>query len=668
MDVEKYRDLCNRKTIYSDKDGFFEEYLENMTEVVGEDWIDKEFSFLRSDQERIVNCYTNKALSEELQNICNNVQEVFREKSESIAFQRLQEAKKFEQSGNLITAMVLINQGLVRANKGSNVYIQILVMRINLSLRRKQYKDALVDTHLCLKEKIDSDEKLVLYRKMLECYVGLNDWNRVKLTMNVLIQLTTDDEERNKLQQRISQMPTEKGKKTKTTTNLIDVEDRHHETEKCAKVSDSLEVYKSTLAGRYMIAKEEIKTGETLLVEEPYASCLLPDKSGTNCQHCLKRLPLTPVPCDQCSSVVFCSIICQKAALSTYHRYECKFMDLLIGSGISVLSLMALRIITKNSLEYFKDFDQPKHPFQKIYSLEGHENRRSGKDYFHRTLTSLFLLFVLKKSGYFSQTENTSNKDSPGLTDSDILVARILLKSLQVLQFNAHEVYETVFKTKHHFPSAKINYVGVGIYPTVALFNHDCYPAVTRYFNGPNIIIKSLRPLKANEMVAENYGMVYNRKKMIDRQKILSARYWFQCQCQACIEDWPLTEALDAYPVKIRCSNQKCKKTIVTLKNLKTSTKQIENKKCPSCRTVSNITELKQKISNLDEMFYRSIEQMNTSCFREAIESLKTYSNEMHELIEPPYKLVTLSHEALRNCWSLSGNNWIMPEKIDTKS
>lgn len=41
--------------------------------------------------------------------------------------------------------------------------------------------------------------------------------------------------------------------------------------------------------GRYVVANEEIKTGETLVVEPPYAACLLPEMFGTHCHHCFDR-------------------------------------------------------------------------------------------------------------------------------------------------------------------------------------------------------------------------------------------------------------------------------------------------------------------------------------------------------------------------------------------
>lgn len=45
----------------------------------------------------------------------------------------------------------------------------------------------------------------------------------------------------------------------------------------------------SPSTGRYAVAQNYIKTGDTLIVEPPYAACLLPDKFGSHCHHCFKR-------------------------------------------------------------------------------------------------------------------------------------------------------------------------------------------------------------------------------------------------------------------------------------------------------------------------------------------------------------------------------------------
>jgi hypothetical protein len=45
----------------------------------------------------------------------------------------------------------------------------------------------------------------------------------------------------------------------------------------------------SSEQGRYAVATDHIATGDTVVVEPPYAACLLPDMFGTHCHHCFAR-------------------------------------------------------------------------------------------------------------------------------------------------------------------------------------------------------------------------------------------------------------------------------------------------------------------------------------------------------------------------------------------
>lgn len=170
-----------------------------------------------------------------------------------------------------------------------------------------------------------------------------------------------------------------------------------------------------------------------------------------------------------------------------------------------------------------------------------------------------------------------------------------------MLQFNAHEVYETRLTTNSRFRGAKAAYIGVAIYPTVALFNHDCYPSVTRYFSGRSIVINACRPISPGEMISENYGPIFTRKNLNERQASLSGRYWFTCKCMACTLDWPsLDTGLDKVSRRLRCPNNKCAYIFsLPVKN--------ENLKCPKCKKnvclTSNISELK----HCEEMYQKAV-------------------------------------------------------------
>lgn len=49
--------------------------------------------------------------------------------------------------------------------------------------------------------------RLAVYKKMLDCYVGLKDFNRARLTLSVLSKMTNNEAERTKLQMMLSKIP-----------------------------------------------------------------------------------------------------------------------------------------------------------------------------------------------------------------------------------------------------------------------------------------------------------------------------------------------------------------------------------------------------------------------------------------------------------------------------
>lgn len=134
-------------------------------------------------------------------------------------------------------------------------------------------------------------------------------------------------------------------------------------------------------------------------------------------------------------------------------------MDLLIGSGMSILCFLALRIITQSMT--------PEMALQNgrkiIADLCTHSNRRPNEDYLHRCTMTAFLLRVLQKAEFFGRRTTESGRlirlfatlDSTSFcvlaepTNVELDVAEVILGLLQVLQFNAHEIFETRHGEKH---------------------------------------------------------------------------------------------------------------------------------------------------------------------------------------------------------------------------
>lgn len=372
------------------------------------------------------------------------------------------------------------------------------------------------------------------------------------------------------------------------------------EVEKCT--STSLELVESKEAGKYFVAKSAIGVGETLLVEKAKCACLYPKNFGTHCTHCFARL-VAPIGCTDCASVAFCSIECRDIALATYHKFECKYLDLLIGSGMSILCHIALRLVLQYGTPE-KALDEGK---ILLGSLCKNSRMRSDEDFFKRCLMSTFLLRCLQKTEFFGRRTTESAEPTP----KEVEVGELLFGYLQALQFNAHEIYETV-SSGHKFIKARINYIGVGIYEVGAMFNHECYPSVTRYFNSTSLIFNSIRPHVKGEVIAENYGPIFTKQTLQQRQRNLTSRYWFKCECNACRENWPVLDKLNN-KCRLRCTTENCAGYFNYPQDL------LKDVKCRVCKKNSSLHMSINLLREVEDLFEQGALAMDVSEVRSKI-------------------------------------------------
>lgn len=189
----------------------------------------------------------------------------------------------------------------------------------------------------------------------------------------------------------------------------------------------------------------------------------------------------------------------------SYHAYECHVLPLLWKSGCSITCHIALRLITQNNKEYFTTISpnlgqKPNGPYktndyQNIFNLVSHEDKRNKQDLLQRTEMASFLIKLLEISGYFEGKPRTTPVDineiksmaiNDKYKDDVALFGGLMLMNLQILQFNAHEVFELQCPKpkvganviKHE---GKSIFLAGAIFPTLALFNHSCDPGVVRY-------------------------------------------------------------------------------------------------------------------------------------------------------------------------------------------
>ncbi|XP_050298897.1 SET and MYND domain-containing protein 4 [Anthonomus grandis grandis] len=645
-----YRQICSEKTLQSNSKGFFLDFADFVAQEVGDTWIQNCFGKLQTDAERIRCIYQSNEIKDHVQNFLSNVKEVYRPKDAEFSQKRRLEADELMAQNDFKHALMLYSQSVLRApNTHKNPEIDSgltlslgLWGRAQALMKLKKYSSALCDIKEALKEYLPDTNKSKAYWLMGVCNELLGEKNKADVAYS-LTEKMMDSNSLVELQEERKQLVTSNESKQQLQEARKQKPVLESPSKDLSNASKKLTIKTSSDLGRYVVANENISAGETLVVEPPYAACLLPKMFGSNCHHCFLSLE-APYGCPHCSSVAFCSQNCRDEAVSTYHQYECKYLDLLIGSGMSILAHTALRMMTQagleKSLELFKNRNK-----EKLFELCTNAHLRSSEDFLQRTLMAAFLLRCLQKSDFF---KSASSNVIP--LEEEYQIGEMLLFNLQMLQFNAHEIYETWHSNLRRVRGSKTTYIGVAVYLTASLFNHDCFPALSRHFVGKNIILTSTRPLKSNDIVPENYGPIFTRKTLEERKKSLSARYWFDCQCMACQQDWPaIGKGLESVSKRLRCISDNCDHCF-TLPLPK------EVVDCPKCKKSVDLSKRNLLLKWCEEQYQAAFELMDQDDTKKAIDILCITIDAFYKISAPPHKETHLAEEMLRICLADSGN------------
>ena len=118
-----------------------------------------------------------------------------------------------------------------------------------------------------------------------------------------------------------------------------------------------------------------------------------------------------------------------------------------------------------------------------------------------------------------------------------------------------------------------------------------------RYFVGDIVIVRAIKGIEKGDMIAENYGPIFTIKVRDARKRILKERYWFDCCCRPCSEDWPIYTQIDDGALKFRCTTAKCRKPL----QVSTDTES-PFVLCSHCKKSINI--LKVTHSNITSLTY----------------------------------------------------------------
>ena len=160
-----------------------------------------------------------------------------------------------------------------------------------------------------------------------------------------------------------------------------------------------------------------------------------------------------------------------------------------------------------------------------------------------RTLVSVFLLKLLQFNNYFKNI--AEDKTFATLSEKEIFIGRLLLNFTNSLPQNIHDIalLETS-EARRWVNTSEIKSLGAGVYLTGALFNHSCDPSFMRVNVGKSLVSVANRNIPRGEEISECYGQMYYTKDADSRREALRRHYKFECQCPACLYNYPTIKEL----------------------------------------------------------------------------------------------------------------------------
>ncbi|XP_069195439.1 SET and MYND domain-containing protein 4 [Procambarus clarkii] len=655
-EVDLYlRKLCSDVTLYSPQEGFFNHYMEQIDAQVSQDFLEK-FSKLKSNEERIIKTWGVKPIH------TLKVQSFYKQKSQEVSENRRAEGNKAFQEKKNEQALLLYSQAVMRAPHDSgNSLALALANRSAVLYHIKKFSLCLSDIELAMQAGYPPNLIYKVLDRRGQCHLVLGQYTSALDAFTAAARaLSNSGLDNNKMESwkkdlnmkiHSCQGKTDADDPAADVTSSIDLFMGANPV--LPNASSTITLNSSREQGRYLVAARHIPAGQVLLAERPYSAVLMANKCGTHCTHCYHRL-VAPVPCRWCSGVAFCSPRCRDLASATYHRWECKFLDLLLGSGVSLNCYLALRVITQHGLAFFKKLGQrlqqpstlpsgtsPHRPddYLSFYHLVALEEERSPSDFFQRSLLATFLLKVLQRAHFFGKWDDEGSPDK-AMTDDEVLVGGLLLRHLQLIQFNAHELSGMAFASgQRNFKKTKSVFLGIAVYPTVAFCNHSCFPAVTRYFEGDKMVIVSIRPLEPGEVVAENYGPIFTHHPSQERHRKLLSRYWFKCNCVACQEDWPVYAKMSNKRI-LRC--QTCKSPLPPRAQTQSHVY------CKDCGSSTDAVQASKALDKAEKLYVTACRFMDEGKREDAISAFNRYVDIVSSVVVPPFRELHLSMQSLR--------------------
>ncbi|KAF7411160.1 hypothetical protein HZH66_000056 [Vespula vulgaris] len=331
----------------------------------------------------------------------------------------------------------------------------------------------------------------------------------------------------------------------------------------CPAASDGIKIGFSKEFGRHFVATKNFNPGDIITIENPYAHVIYEERFYTHCHQCLSRC-YNLIPCSNCPIAQYCSEECKKIAWDMAHMTECPILVLLKNllnvdkDKIRMLTkiIRLLIVVTENGSKIKELQEDMKiaesNPDSRtagftdegvFYNFSARSALSLATNMITRPLigisafaciSALATILLATQTNFFGKKYEIDYLEDISEFSDLRFCGSIMFRACVIMSSNCFSVQQE--------PGIKS---GSGLYVTHSLYNHSCSPNTFRHFEGLTMITRALHPILSGDQVFTSYGPEYAYMPRLERKEKIMQDYFFDCQCPACVFNWPVyTEIL----------------------------------------------------------------------------------------------------------------------------
>lgn len=400
-------------------------------------------------------------------------------KNELISTEHRKKGNIALERGKYQIALMCYNQALLTAPKNSRAMILAISNRSALFLKLKAYKACLKDIDTCFSMDCPSEIIGKLTKRKRDASV-LTKENELDVIFTAFAR-----------------------KHTECTPNNSEIP--------CA--TSDIKAVGSIIPK--IVASNDIKIGTVICCERAYVSYTDPYNSLYSCHFC-QKMTLNLIPCEGCSSALFCDEECKSKCFDEYHKYECTIMNLIkdISFGpmpnLMIKAALKMRAKCKSWRElidasYNMGIERIKSSsIQEIFDVDSIFsvlNQMDDKPFIYGVKYDA--CFVCASFiHYLDEIPSFFPKDIDGKKQAMCALGRIMMfLSLYIVPWKVDQAV-TNLKIQHCDYHEKPN---VALFSFIGKLKNSCTPNVAAVYNNNKMSLIALESIKTGEELTISY-------------------------------------------------------------------------------------------------------------------------------------------------------------------